>query len=204
MQVAVVHLTPFGFQADVTHARVCVSALGNHHAIDLEGNGTIDAGDRIVIPLWARFGVEFRWEGAAAATTVDRGHDRAVDWENIPVGCVTPGVAVGVVENLHLDAAVKWNTDGSDVIGPNKNSRVASRHEVAPLELQNEILVHAIRAQLAGGLARAVQHVVANNPGGWGCVYWDPTLEVNAVEERPKFWRTLLAGIIGRNTGDQQ
>jgi hypothetical protein len=109
-----------------------------------------------------------------------------------------------VVENLHLDAAVKWNTDGSDVIGPNKNSRVASRHEVAPLELQYEILVHAIRAQLAGGLARAVQHVVANNPGGWGGVYRDPALKVNAVEERPKFWRSLLAGIIGRNTGDQQ
>ena len=196
--VAVVHRSPLRLEADVAPARRAVRTASHDLPVDRQRDVAVQAGDAVVVPLRTGLGAVLGREGAAATAAVDGGHRRAVDREDVPVGGVALGVAVGVVEHLHLDTAMEGHTLGGDVVRPDEDPRVAPRHQVTPLELEHEVLVHARGAQLPGGLAGAVQDATARDPGGGCRVDPGPTRQAQAVEERDEAGVRLLGGGDGR------
>ena len=139
-----------------------------------------------MVPVRRRLGTVLRRERPTAAPTVDRRHLRAVDRENITVRRVAARVAVGILQHLHLDAAMKRLAARGDVVGPDKDPRVAARLHVPPLHLHDEILVHAIRAQFADRFAGTDQHTIPDRPRGRRRVHRHPAGKILPVEQRAK------------------
>jgi hypothetical protein len=105
-----------------------------------------------------------------------------MDREDIAIARVV--LTLGPVEDLALDGARERLAPRRDRVGRDEYSRVAFGAQVAPFELENEILVLAFRAEDADGLAGASDHPVLDGPGGLAAVDLTPAGEVLAVEER--------------------
>ena len=144
-----------GFQADVAFAWAARFAFGHHLAVDRQRDVTLEAGDAVVVPLRAGFRAILGGKGAAAAPAVDRRHRRSVDGKDVAVRGEPVRIAVGVLQNLHLDASMKRLAGRRDVVGPDEHARVAFGPHMPPLQFKDEVLVHAVGAQLADRLARA-------------------------------------------------
>ena len=139
-----------------------------------------------MVPIGRRFGAILRRKRPAAAASVDRRHLRTVDRENVAVRRVAARVAVGVLQHLHLDAAMKRLAARGDVVGPDKYAGIAARLHVPPLHLHDEILVHAIRAQFADRFAGTDQHTIPDRPRGRRRVHRHPAGKILPVEQRAK------------------
>ena len=139
-----------------------------------------------MVPVRRWLGAILRRERPAAAASVDRRHLRAVDRENITVRRVAARVAVGILQHLHLDAAMKRLAARGDVVGPDKYAGIAARLHVPPLHLHDEILVHTIRAQFTDRFTGANQHSISDRPSGRCRVHRHPTGQILPVEQRAK------------------
>ena len=67
------------------------------------------------------------------------------------------GVAVGVLEHLDFDAAMKRDSLCGDVVGPDEDAGVPFGDHVPPFQFEDEILVHPIGSQLAHRFPRTDQ-----------------------------------------------
>ena len=65
-----------------------------------------------------------------------------MDGENITVCRVTPAITIRILKHLDFHTPVKGLSLGGISIGPDKNTCIAARLEMAPLQFENKILIH--------------------------------------------------------------
>jgi len=96
------------------------------------------------------------------------------------------------LEHLDLDAVGQAALRVGVGVAPGKDARVASRLHVHPLDVQDEVLVHAVGAHHANRLPGADQDPVAHGPRVGSGVDVHPAGQVLAVEqvlELERGWR---------------
>ena len=96
------------------------------------------------------------------------------------------GIAVAVIENLHLDGAEKRDTRRAQLRGPDEDAGVAAGLEMPPLEFEDEVLVLPRCPERARWLARASNDAIADGPGLGSAVDVDPAVQVPTIEKRHK------------------
>src|SRR5262249_14357882 len=94
----------------------------------------------------------------------------------------------GPVELEHLDfdavrQTAAWIGPGG---APHEYSRVPSRFDVHPFDVQDEVLVLLLAAHHADGMSGADQQSVADSPGILGGIDVDPPGQILAIEQIPE------------------
>ncbi len=69
---------------------------------------------------------------------------------------------------------------------PDEHSRVSSRFNVHPFDMQDEVLVLLLAAHHADGMSGADQQAVANPPRIFGGIDVDPPGQILAIEQIPE------------------
>lgn len=173
----------FGFEGDVAFAPVAVAAAGDFLAIDAEAEDAVGGDDAVVVPFGGGLGAFLRGEAAHAVVAAEGFHGGAMDGEDIAVGGEPVGLAVAVIEDLDLDGAQEWHAGPTDGGSPDEDAGIAAGFQVSPFEFEDEVLILALGAKGADGLASAVDEAVGDGPGLGGAVHIDPAIEVLAVEK---------------------
>jgi hypothetical protein len=91
-----------------------------------------------------------------------------------------------VIEHLHLDAAQERHAGRGNRAAPDEDAGVAATAQMPPFGFEDEILELPVGPQRAGGLARAVNHAVANAPRFGRAIRVHPAGQITAVEKRRK------------------
>ena len=160
-------------------------SAGHDLAVDRERDVAVDAFHAVVIPLWRRFHALFGGKSAiATASAVFRHHGGTVNRKEVPIRGVP--IPFESIENLHLHRAHKWLAHCRYGICPDVNAGVALRLQVAPLGLEDEILIHPIGAKNPGGHAGTVDHSVGHREGVGAAVDVHPARKIAPIEERLK------------------
>ena len=96
------------------------------------------------------------------------------------------GFTVAVIQHLNLDGTQEGLSQRRHGARPNEDTRIASRLQVTPLQLQDEILVLAFSAQRPGGNSIAVDHPVPDGEGLRSTVDVHPAPKITTIEDRFK------------------
>jgi hypothetical protein len=108
-----------------------------------------------------------------------------VDGENVAVGRVAFRVAVCVLENLDFNSFDEGLSPCGNVVRPDKDAGIPFGNEMPPFEFEDEVLIHAIRADFPDRFSRAGEvSLFREAPGGGGSVHDDPTAEILSVQDR--------------------
>ena len=103
--------------------------------------------------------------------------------KNIPMGGEPIRFPVAMIENLHFDGTEKRDPWRGDGFGPDKEACIAAGLEMAPFELENEVLVLTIRSQGTRWDPAAMNHSLLDGPCRRITVDIDPTLERFSIKE---------------------
>lgn len=181
--VAEVHAGAFGLEGDVTLAPVAIAAAGDFLAVHAEAQDAVGGDDAVVVPFGCGIGAFLGGEAAHAVVAAEGFHGGAVDGEDIAMGGEPVGLAVAVIEDLDFDGAEEGHAGPTDGGSPDEDAGIAAGFQVSPFEFEDEVLILALGAEGADGLAGAVDEAVSDGPGLRGAVHIDPAIEVLAVEE---------------------
>lgn len=128
-------------------------------------------------------GPVLRRKAAHAMMPAKRFHGGTMDGEDVTVRGVIGGLAVGVVQNLHLNGPQEGHTGPTDGGSPDKDTGVTGGLEVAPVQFEDEILILPHRAERANRFACAVDQAVGDRPRLRRTVHIDPASQVLAIEQ---------------------
>ena len=168
-------------------------STGNHFSVHGEFNFSVVADDVIMIPFAGRFGSALARQAALPARRMwsIRCEVRAVNRENVAIARVIFGVMT--IQNLHLNRARERLSLRRYRIAPDKQSRVPTRNDVFPIQLDFKILVLLFSAHHPCRFAGAHDNSVANCEGIWCNIDWHPASQIAAIKERLPFGRKTSA-----------